>query len=710
MMFKRLLQLTLILIILFLAKEANAGIIIRPVHHFGLVGYWDFQEGTGTTANDHSGNSNHGTLTNMAENDWVDGQIGTALDFDGSDDYILSSTQNNLDSQTFSFSLWINPDSITDDSIVLFNNFDSYPGWDAWAFSMDRNYGVCNTGDICVWLGQSDSSGEYIDYAYDPPVNEWTHISATFNHVSKRIIMYVNGEQVLSKISTKVPDLLTPNGMLFGGYPDISSSHFPGLIDEVRVYNRVLSAGEIQRLYKLGSPKIGAPDNTGLVGYWKFDEGTGSKAGDHSGQANHGTLESSMTEDDWVQGKLGTALDFDGSDDYVSMGDIDNSNVMSWSFWIKPRDLRAGAEVSRILDKYKTASLSREWRICATSCGNVVLQISSTGDDNEAHGTTACPVSVGTWFHVVVVFNEGIFDVYINSIVTPDNGDFTLTSIYDSTTSFYTGAGYTTYPFNGLIDEVRIYNRALSASEVAALYKTGLGKVNNSQTNKITEGLVGIWSFDGPDMADLTAFDRSGQGNNGTLTNGPKRTIGKVGQALDFDGVNDWVSVPDNDNLSFDGDFTVSLWMKLDQLASDKGSSFLALDKGQSGGVPSWREYYIYLDDWGSPYNDVVVFMWYNSGGANYNGYYGDEEGGISAGAWYHIVGVKDSSNINIYVNGLVGSGATPSGSGWNSDQTLGIGASWNGGDSFGGLIDEVRIYNRTLTPDEIKRLYNMGR
>ena len=55
----------------------------------------------------------------------------------------------------------------------------------------------------------------------------------------------------------------------------------------------------------------------------------------------------------------------------------------------------------------------------------------------------------------------------------------------------------------------------------------------------LTNGLVGSWTFDGPDMAVDTAFDRSGQGNNGTLTNGPTRTEGKIGQALNFDGSDD---------------------------------------------------------------------------------------------------------------------------------------------------------------------------
>ena len=75
--------------ILCLPMITSASTIIRPVMNSGLVGYWNFQEGTGTTAYDKSGKRNHGTLTNMdPTTDWVDGKLGGGLDFDGSDDYI----------------------------------------------------------------------------------------------------------------------------------------------------------------------------------------------------------------------------------------------------------------------------------------------------------------------------------------------------------------------------------------------------------------------------------------------------------------------------------------------------------------------------------------------------------------------------------------------------------------------------------------------
>src|SRR3989344_4084516 len=103
----------------------------------------------------------------------------------------------------------------------------------------------------------------------------------------------------------------------------------------------------------------------------------------------------------------------------------------------------------------------------------------------------------------------------------------------------------------------------------------------------LTNGLVGYWSFDGKDMAGNTAYDRSGQGNNGTLTNGPTRAIGKTGQGLSFDGSNDYVNAGRNPSLDMGANnFSVGGWIKTSgnpsAQAGDAGYGLLAT-KGSSG-------------------------------------------------------------------------------------------------------------------------------
>src|SRR5919109_3965900 len=73
--------------------------------------------------------------------------------------------------------------------------------------------------------------------------------------------------------------------------------------------------------------------------------------------------------------------------------------------------------------------------------------------------------------------------------------------------------------------------------------------VNAPRSLGLTNGLVGWWTFDGSDISGVQAYDRSGNGNRGILTSGPTRTIGKIGQGLQFDGVNDYVSGPSSSTL-----------------------------------------------------------------------------------------------------------------------------------------------------------------
>ncbi len=99
--------------------------------------------------------------------------------------------------------------------------------------------------------------------------------------------------------------------------------------------------------------------------------------------------------------------------------------------------------------------------------------------------------------------------------------------------------------FQGSMDEARIYNRALSAGEITRLYRIGATLHVNTQINNdsLKNGLVGWWTFDGADVRGTVAYDKSGQNNNGALTNGPAPTFGKLGQALNFDGTDDYVDI-----------------------------------------------------------------------------------------------------------------------------------------------------------------------
>ena len=134
---------------------------------------------------------------------------------------------------------------------------------------------------------------------------------------------------------------------------------------------------------------------------------------------------------------------------------------------------------------------------------------------------------------------------------------------------------------NGSIDDARIYDRALSASEIQQLYTLGAGThVNTSSANlqdgsSLSQGLVGLWTFDGSDISGSTIYDLSGNGNDGA-NNGAVPTIGKLGQALSFDGSSSYVSVAGGNLPSgLNAPFTVAAWVKTTSL-------------GQFGFIAGW--------------------------------------------------------------------------------------------------------------------------
>ena len=236
-----------------------------------------------------------------------------------------------------------------------------------------------------------------------------------------------------------------------------------------------------------------------------MNEGTSSEAGDHSGKGNHGKLvnfpANPVSPSGWGQGRLGKALSFDGTNDYVAMGNIAGGQIQTISFWIKADNLS-----KKILDLNGTAT---------------VEVISGTITANSFTSPT--------------IYRDGI----VSSIIDTNWHHVAITTGTAITASAMDIGRINPNYFLGTLDEVRVYNRALSSDEVKTIYRSGRTLVNASQTDLLKNGLVGMWSFDGKFLLRGKALDTSGLNNDGILTNGPAPAAGKGGQALNFDGGDD---------------------------------------------------------------------------------------------------------------------------------------------------------------------------
>src|SRR3989338_130699 len=328
---------------------------------------------------------------------------------------------------------------------------------------------------------------------------------------------------------------------------------------------------------------------TGLVGYWSFDDPDMAENSsgimtsyDRSGQGNHGSSTIGTTAPKKVAGRIGQGLDFDGVDDYVDSSYDDNLSAIddiSFSFWFKSNKSSYTADAEFFGNNAAVAGanffveIDGDGSICADD--TIVF---SVRDDDAVSGDISCSgFAINTdWHHVAAVFDvSDNLKIYVDGVLrnttavtVNSDGIKTLsgTPIYIGAMNDDVSLAVSQF-FPGTIDEFRIYNRALSPDEIKRLYKIGATfKINTSiNTGTLKDGLVGYWTFEDTDMAGVLAYDKSSSYATGTLTNGPTRAIGRVGQALDFDGVNDFVNISDPASGILDfgtQDFSISLWVR----------------------------------------------------------------------------------------------------------------------------------------------------
>ncbi|MBI2096757.1 MAG: LamG domain-containing protein [Candidatus Sungbacteria bacterium] len=677
-------------------RSAHAALLTKPSpSNLSLLGYWPMNEGSGSYAGDFSGNGNTGLLTSGPT--WAQGRRGQALNFDGVDDRVSLEDVNAFDGLgTYTISAWVYAGSAGEGSAGRI-----YDKRNSGATGLQLNILTAN-GSTTVAVTHDSTTRNAQANAISTRL--WQHVVVTYDG-SLFPKIYVNGAEVSISCSASCAFAgFTANAVAAQiGNTASEDGTFDGVIDEVRIYNRVLSASEVLALYKSGAVTHKQAPNLGLVGYWSFNEATSTPyAGDSSGNRNDGVLTGGPTQ---VIGKRGNALNFDGVNDYVDIATTTLSGQFAVSLWWKNAD-NVSTRMAIGLDVPGDGVTQK---IGAASSKFFIRVVSSS--DN----TIALP-SQDAWHFIVVTRDaSNKVDLYIDNGAAnrlfsdvAQIGDFTPSLIGSSGNDSNLGQD-----FKGLLDEVRIYNRALSAGEIYALYKSSAyANVNSSQNSKVRDGLVGLWSFDGMDMyttgggTPTTAVaDQSGRGNDGTLSGAAARIAGKIGQALHFDGSSASVSIGTPSILNNLAALSVSVWIKFDSTTGDKRIV------GKCTGATNCVGWKLLIN---ATNNRIFFRVDYDTQDLIHN----SNSNLVLPDAWYHIVltwdGSATAANARIYVNGSEVTYATATNASTNrvNDSTTSfiIGAATNGSDTFNGSIDDVRVYNRVLTTDEIKRLYNMGR
>jgi len=211
---------------------------------------------------------------------------------------------------------------------------------------------------------------------------------------------------------------------------------------------------------------------SGLVGYWKFDEGSGITAGDSSGNNNNGTLENSPI---WVDGKYGKALSFDGVNDYVVLSplNLSSSDSLTIMAWIKSPLQKPGyvfyhGNHGEFLlhngERLSDGPVSGRYPKLAS------FSVKIQGTWYDVYSAEMAP---NTWHHIAGVWTKGgSLKIYVDGVLAGENDIIPDDYLHNPGSSYTPRIGdyYLGEPFfEGSIDNVMVYNRALSAEEVTAL-------------------------------------------------------------------------------------------------------------------------------------------------------------------------------------------------------------------------------------------------
>jgi hypothetical protein len=666
----------------------------------GLVSWW---RGEGNASG--SVGSNHGTsVGNVA---FAAGKVGQAFNFDGTS-YVRIPRTASLEPAQITLEAWTKPvfsgrpAQAADVDIIINKLARPSPGYGLYVAMDPGQWGV-PLGTPVFYLSGGGNMFSSVPFPND---GLYHHVAAT--HDGSTMRLFVNGVETANRPLSGPIVHATDADAYIGFEPAFTPRTTRGAVDEVSIYNRALSQAEIQAIHAAGSagkcgitqppPSACAPVPAGLVSWWRGEGNANDAVG-----GKHGTLQGDTT---FVAGKVGQGFGLDGAGDMVATPLILPS-VGTIEMWVKPTNL-ASPSTQILAGTHSADSSNRLWIAHFGPDGwpgyppNSVSINLGSGPTNDI--TIPTPLANGVWTHLALAYDYvgSSHKLYVNgalagSSTTPRSQPTGALRIGGVTSDF----GQTWF-FNGAIDDLSVYNRALSLTEIQAIHSAGsAGKCGSTPPPQsvcapVPAGLVSWWRGEG------TPNDSVG-GNHGTLQNGTTFAAGMVGQAFSLDGADDYINVPDPPgNASLNLDYvTVEMWLK----PTPPNDHMFPFDKRTTN---VWTGEYAMLMRSNGQFQTVV-----DAGAPSYidpgDGSIFESAAIVPMNQWSHFAMTWDGSTLKAYINGNLAITDAGSGSVVTNSDPLRIGARADLVSFYKGQIDEFSIYNRPLSQAEIQAIHTAG-
>lgn len=665
----------------------------------GLVGYWKLDESASPAA-DYSGYGNNAVWQGNAtvSTTQVSGTINFnnpgSIDLDGTNDYLEVQDSNVLDlsgTGPFTFTAWIYPESFGESNNGRIIDHGGGSGLDGgWSFLVDD----LGAGDqLTVYLESPGVSETYRSNANAVTLNEWQHVAAIREGAT--ITFYVNGVNAGSATNTNLNIADSADPVRIGIRASDLNRDFNGFIDEVRVYNRTLTATEIAAMANGNMPGVNRvtytlQDNLDVNGTLTINAGelhTGSNRDINVGRSwmNHGGIFTANSGDVFFDGASSAALILSGSQTFYNV-DITGSGM--WT-------LQDNAPVSSVFD---------------VSAGTLTYSTNTIIEPINIVGNTT--ITGGTFTGQSTRFRH-------DGNITISSGTYTApTDVLEITGSFaHTGGSFS------------------NSGSTVMFAGTDNHTINTSggttfQDVIVNDGLLGYWKLDETAESSNSACsstatfddscDSSGYGHHGewvitpVVSTSVPDTHYHNPASLDIDDASlEYVDITDHDRFDLDvaGKYTWTVWINSDDLTAGGGWPTLW---SQTININNFFYFYAQTlaagsgTTGGSITNGIAVW-WSSTAGSIVT----EAENVVSTGVWYHIAVTYDgslaqASRIRIYVNGQNVTGGTVSAGAISSlaptDVRIGSNEPFPS-DNYDGKIDEMRFYNRLLSTTEIQAL-----
>jgi hypothetical protein len=564
-----------------------------------------------------------------------------------------------------------------------------------------------------------DRGGEYT--APDLQLNQWYHVAGVYD--GSNVKLYVNGQL---KMNVSSPGTINWDGSYtnsyLGGMDDPWGGKFPGLMDEVRIWNVARTQAQIQASM---NAELSGPQS-GLQAYYKMNEGSGQTLTDSSGNGRHARLglSTAVASDDpsWlaISGMLdvnGNAIDGEPNASLPS-GDGTPGGDFTATFTIPQNPIANSQSVATVPGVAKAITLT------ASNPQNGIL--AWTIVDSPAHGALSGTAPNLTYTPDGTYTNADSFTFKVNDGFLDSNVATVTISVPTVVTALSPapGAVLTTPPasisvtFSQNIDAASVTASTLKLVRRGpdGTFDTADDSVVTPETvtvtgNVITLGLAaslpnddykikihsgnssapsgagGRWQFD---EGGSSAADSSGNNNTGTFLNGASHAAGKWDSGAALDGINDYVSISNSASVNPTSAWTLAAWIRLNSTGAQQaimekydpvlGTGSFAMRVHSDGHLAG-----LLLNN---PNRNTVTSSQI-----------------LNAGTWYHVAVTYDSaqSALKAYINGQLDGSITTTLTQPASNNPLKIGARGDdSGTNLGGVVDDACIYGRALTLSEI--------